>query len=408
MAMIRAGNMVAMCLVALAGCGGRAQNGADDAAVATDSSLLAPDAPEASDMDAREAAKINAPDSGTCALPSDCIDFPIGEGAVACCLDQTCIYGQAAINAVACTDADVELILASNYDQSCQADSDCAGVAEGNFCLAGARDCPSAAINKSAYGRYQADVAGTNAAICSAVSGCGGFPTSPCCRSGSCQWGAECISPADAGADAGDGSGAMDASTACDELEDAAVQQFNAIDEQNLGCSQDTDCVWTSFAQGGWCVANCGALTNEAGGASLQSAANRLCQSFLAQGCKPPESSCPYFGPFICAGGTCASYSFYPTPYPLPILTHGVCTALQLTYSPNGGSAIAPHDLVVSMSASNATLYSDPACTMPLNLTTGSLTIRSGLPSVAFGITATASGVCFLDIDRASYTLAAQ
>lgn len=205
--------------------------------------------------------------------------------------------------------------------------------------------------------------------------------------------------------DAGDASGDMDASTVCGELEDAAVQQFDSILKQNLACSLDTDCAWSAFAQDAWCVAHCGALTNEASVASVQSTANILCQPFVAQGCEVPASSCGA-GPLICAGGTCANYSFYVTPYPLAMFTHGVCTALQVNYSPSGGSPNAPHDLAVSISASNGTLYSDPACTMPIAM--GSLTIGSGLSSVPFGIIATSPGDGSLDVDDVTFSFTAQ
>ena len=178
---------------------GTGPSGATDAAVVTDASLSASDATDApADMD--------APESVACAIPYDCIDFSVGP-AVSCCINKACIYGQAAIDAVPCTDADVQLILASNYDQSCQTDSDCVAAGEGNFCIAGAGNCPSSAINKSAYSQYQADVAKTNASICRAVSSCGA-ESGPCCRNGLCQMGTECSAPPEGGAraDSGDGS----------------------------------------------------------------------------------------------------------------------------------------------------------------------------------------------------------
>jgi hypothetical protein len=187
----------------------------------------------------------------------------------------------------------------------------------------------------------------------------------------------------------------VDASATCGEIEDAAQQQFGPIVQQNVACSEDTDCVWTPSDQGGWCVAPCGWLSNQAGVAAVQSAANILCEPFLAHGCLPPFLGCPYFGTFICAGGTCASYHFWLTPYPLTLM-HGVCTALQLNYGASAGSPNAPRNLVVSITASDGTLYSDAECTTLL--TTGSLTIPSGSSSVAFGFTATAPGSCSLDL----------
>jgi hypothetical protein len=200
----------------------------------------------------------------------------------------------------------------------------------------------------------------------------------------------------------------MDASSPCDDLAAAAASQFGPIVGQNVACGEDTDCVWTASDQGGDCVAVCGWLSNEAGVGPVQSAANRLCQPFLAQGCTAPAVSCPYFGPFICAGGTCASYTFDLTPYPLPTITHGVCAALQLNFSPSAGSPDAPHSLVVSMTASNGLLYSDTACTTPL--TTGSLTIPAGSSGVAFGFTPSAPGNCLLEVgpDDRTYGVIAQ
>ena len=139
-----------------------------------------------------------------CVGPDDCIGHIPGGPAVFCCVDKMCIYGQRA-QADVCAQPDAQVIQASSYDQSCQADSDCVAVAIGNFCYPGADNCPSAAINKSAYPRYQADVAKTQASVCGAFVGC---PESsgPCCRKGACQMNLACSSPADtlpACADAG-------------------------------------------------------------------------------------------------------------------------------------------------------------------------------------------------------------
>jgi hypothetical protein len=188
--------------VGASACGTGTPSGTTDAAVGSDASLSASDATDASlDM--------NAPESVACAIPQDCTHFSVGP-LVSCCINNACIYGQAAIGAVPCTDANVQLILASNYDQSCQTDSDCVAAGGGNFCLAGAGNCPSSAINKSAYSQYQADVAKTNASICRAFSSCGN-ESGPCCRNGLCQMGTECsdsASPPDGGAraDSADGS----------------------------------------------------------------------------------------------------------------------------------------------------------------------------------------------------------
>ena len=156
--------------------------------------------------DAAYSADVEGNDASTlaCSGPQDCIaHIPTGP-AIFCCIDKACIYGQAA-QAVPCSDAEVQLIQASNYDQSCTTDSDCVAVGQGNFCLAGAGNCPTAAIRKSAYARYQADVAKTQAAVCSALSSCTAS-FGPCCRHGTCQMNLNCESPSDtlpACADAG-------------------------------------------------------------------------------------------------------------------------------------------------------------------------------------------------------------
>jgi hypothetical protein len=163
------------------------------------------------DADQEGGFSVDAADAGkdalaaACASPYECINFS-GGPLVSCCIRSACIYGQNAIDAFPCTDADVQLIQASNYDRSCAVDTDCIAVGEGNFCVVGAGDCPTAAISKSAYARYKADVAKTNAAFCRAISSCGSGVPGPCCRNGSCQVGAQCpgIGPSDAGSDAGD------------------------------------------------------------------------------------------------------------------------------------------------------------------------------------------------------------
>ena len=164
---------------------------------------------------------IDAPELAACATAQDCLGLPVtitnGE-AVTCCINQTCIFGQAANDAAAalsCADAAAQLIQAASYDQSCETDSDCIAVAEGDFCFIGNPSCTSATISKSAYSRYQADVSKTNVAICRQESSCPCFPgrncPGPCCRGGLCRVGTECSDWAAAPeggafADSGDGS----------------------------------------------------------------------------------------------------------------------------------------------------------------------------------------------------------
>ena len=124
-----------------------------------------------------------------CASPDDCVPL----GFPACCMGKTCVLNPPDD---LCPDAQVQLVQASNYDQSCKTDGDCIAVAEGNGCDVGAFNCPNAAINKGAYAQYQSDVAETASALCRAPSGCGaGF--GPCCRGGKCQMGSGCSSPSD-------------------------------------------------------------------------------------------------------------------------------------------------------------------------------------------------------------------
>src|SRR5580698_1713270 len=80
----------------------------------------------------------------SCTVPSDCISFH-GGPAIACCVRNACLYGEAA-QAETCADAAAQDIMASNYDQSCQKDSDCVAIEEGNFCDPGANTgCTNAA-----------------------------------------------------------------------------------------------------------------------------------------------------------------------------------------------------------------------------------------------------------------------
>lgn len=195
--------LVLVAIAVLAGCS--SVNGAPGLADAGEAGTMVADA-------AGKNASVTA-----CGSPQECINFGVGP-AVSCCIDKACIYGQSAVDAVPCTDADVQLIQASSYDQSCKADTDCIAVGEGDFCFAGAGNCPNAAINKSAYARYQADVAKTNAAVCQALSGCG-LEFGPCCLSGTCHMGGSCpnnlIMPADAGATVQDGNADACAPSGC-------------------------------------------------------------------------------------------------------------------------------------------------------------------------------------------------
>jgi hypothetical protein len=55
---------------------------------------------------------------------------------------------------------------ATNYDQSCKADSDCVAVFSGSFCGAHTCACENAAINVSSESRYSADFNNEGAPRC--------------------------------------------------------------------------------------------------------------------------------------------------------------------------------------------------------------------------------------------------
>lgn len=147
----------------------------------------------------------------SCTAPSDCHDFPSGP-AIACCIGSACVYGPAA-GTDSCVDASAQTIMASSYDQSCQKDSDCVAIEEGDFCQPGANNgCTNAAINTSALAQYQADLAKTTAGVCYGLSGCPA-EFGPCCQSGVCAVNGQCFNlvAEDASAEAAAGDASADA-----------------------------------------------------------------------------------------------------------------------------------------------------------------------------------------------------
>jgi hypothetical protein len=154
-----------------------------------------------------------------CTSPNDCSDKASAvniDGVWAFC----CVYGTCASSdspsVIDCSDANVQLIQASNYDQSCTTDSDCVGVAEGNACYPGFAGCPTATINVAALAQYDNDVASTYANICAALSKACPFelPVGPCCVGGMCQLGGNCpVLRGDAATDVEGGTGSGDAGT---------------------------------------------------------------------------------------------------------------------------------------------------------------------------------------------------
>jgi hypothetical protein len=178
----------------VAGCGGRASE------------------PRATPSDASSHA---GPEGGSavdvmtvCATAQDCNALSTASSSVYCCTDNACVADQPGD----CTDANVQLIQASSYDQSCKTDTDCVPISEGNACDL-LPCCPNATISKSALAQYQSDLAKTRLGSCSIspTYGCNCGTYNFCCLNGSCQWDAECSSALAAAGDAGtDGGGAAE------------------------------------------------------------------------------------------------------------------------------------------------------------------------------------------------------
>jgi hypothetical protein len=117
----------------------------------------------------------------------ECMAGPNPGGAF-CCMDPP----------APCTDANVQTIQASNYDQTCKTDADCVAVGEGNACYACVIECTSATINVNAKSRYLTDVAKTSAGRYAGSAGCHcpehvGF--GPCCIAGACHYDTQCPAP---------------------------------------------------------------------------------------------------------------------------------------------------------------------------------------------------------------------
>ena len=104
-------------------------------------------------------------------------------GGAFCCLDQS---------PSECTDANVQLIRASDYNQSCNADSDCVAVPEGNACYPCVIACTSAAIRITAKAQYSKDVARTTGARAGATTCFCPREWEPCCVAGKCHADVEC------------------------------------------------------------------------------------------------------------------------------------------------------------------------------------------------------------------------
>src|SRR5579863_4465987 len=136
------------------------------------------------------------------------------------------VSGEDASSRVPDASADVQadsgdcFIVATNYDQSCSADSDCVTMVEGtlvefgDYCTSHCL-CGGDAINQSAAAKYAADVAKTPLGS-GAISGAGacpcfGAPATGCCQGGRCvevcSSGCSASSPCVAGTNGCPGSG---------------------------------------------------------------------------------------------------------------------------------------------------------------------------------------------------------
>ena len=99
-------------------------------------------------------------------------------------------------NAVVSNDIDAAscMILASNYDQSCTTDMDCAGISAGNYCAPNQCFCGGSTISSRALPQFNADVAKTPVGSGEIPSGLCGCPVEfpPCCQAGQCVSGNAC------------------------------------------------------------------------------------------------------------------------------------------------------------------------------------------------------------------------
>jgi hypothetical protein len=138
----------------------------------------------------------------------DCNPPPVNPGGAFCCLELSeggeiadattgSAAGDAGADAGACTP-----VLASDYDQSCDADTDCVGVGEVPSCpaLACYVGCTMWTINKSVLGQYMTTLSRASAAVAGESCSCPSYNPNPCCRGGMCT--TTCLLPADTGADA--------------------------------------------------------------------------------------------------------------------------------------------------------------------------------------------------------------
>ena len=93
-----------------------------------------------------------------------------------------------------CSDGVVMNIAASDYEQSCRADSDCVSVPQGDLCLPCVPYCNTATVNRAAEAQYRADVADIVGQRDGVVCHC---PAAilPCCMAGKCSADLACAMP---------------------------------------------------------------------------------------------------------------------------------------------------------------------------------------------------------------------
>lgn len=110
-----------------------------------------------------------------------------------------------------------KIIQASNYDQSCHLNMDCALIGQGDTCTPCAFHCPTATVNLTGQYQYQMDTLNSVAYIYETNGQCTApceLPKFLCCLDGRCQTGPQCLAalgPFDAGAEgAADSSGEPD------------------------------------------------------------------------------------------------------------------------------------------------------------------------------------------------------
>jgi len=119
----------------------------------------------------------------TCASPDDCLAL----GSSVCCAASACALVWDVVN---------QLSHSSNYSESCESDTDCLALEQGDGCVVVAKPQTTSCTTS----------------FCGAADG--GRVQGPCCIGGTCQEGSQCQGPRPSGDAAADASGAGDAGDA--------------------------------------------------------------------------------------------------------------------------------------------------------------------------------------------------